>query len=211
MPGQRARKLILISTLAAIAIAAALVGLRIAERSAPTNPRDAMIGETRLSVPPALARFPVGRGGGVLERLDISVTFPAFTPAGDGAEAGKDIVFITLTASDRTVDPADRPVTLYARFLEEEIVERPDGLAMRHFQPGSPYDFEDLYIAPPEGRAFAARCTRPKQPADGLPETCLTDLRIGALDAQIRYAPELLPQWEPLIAGARKLIGEMRR
>ena len=211
MPGQRARKLILIATLAAIALAAALVGLRLAEQTQTDGPREAMICETRLRLAPGLARFPIVRRGGLLERLDLAVSFPDFRPAGDRASAGKAALFITLSAADRAVEPADRPTTLYARFLAEEIVERADGLAMRRFQPGSPYEFEDLYIAPPEGRAFAARCTRPKQPPDGLPETCLTDLRLGGLDAQLRYAPELLPRWELLVSGARALIETMKR
>ena len=208
MTSRLVRNLVPGASLVAIALGAGLIWLRLADDPLAGPPRETWIGETRLAVPPAYARLPIGRAGGVQEQLALAATFPGFEAPRDGAPP---LVFLTLAASDRTVDPADRPATLYARFLEEERVERPDGLLMRRFQAGSPYEFEDLYIAPPEGRAFAARCTRPREKPDGLAETCLTDLRIGALDAQLRYAPDLLPQWDALMTGARALIEGMKR
>ncbi len=47
-------------------------------------------------------------------------------------------------------------------------------------------------MAPPEGRVFAARCTRPMQPPDGLPNTCLSEMRFNGLDVRLRFSPNLL-------------------
>ena len=100
---------------------------------------------------------------------------------------------------------------LYARFLEQTAWNNPGGLIMRRFEKGSPYEREDLYLAPPEGRIFAARCMRPSQPPDGLPNTCITEFRLRGLDAQLRFVPDLLPEWERLMDGARGLIESLAR
>lgn len=215
MRGKLVNVLLFALVLTAIGLGAALVYKRLGARLAPES-AETTLGEARLRVPPAYARFPIGRAGGVQDRLELAATFPAFAPVA-APQAGKDApgplgaVFITLTPRDRSVDPAERPVALYGRFLEEDAWSDPTGLIMRRFQPGSPYEFEDLYIAPPEGRVFSARCTRPRQPADGLGETCLTALRIGGIDAQLRYPPALLAHWEILAARARALIESMMR
>lgn len=198
--------------LVAIGLGAALVARRLSPQVAPA-PLDVALGEARLRPPGPYVRAPLDRAGGQLERLDLAVAFPGFGPAGplDGKTPETGVIFITLTPSDRAIEPAARPVTLYGRFLEEDALSDATGLILRRFRAGSPYELEDLYIAPPEGRAFSARCTRPRQPADGLGETCLTMLRIGALDAQLRYSPALLPHWESIAARSRTLVEGMMR
>ena len=82
---------------------------------------------------------------------------------------------------------------------------------MRRFEAGSPYDREELYIAPPEGRTFYARCMRPIQPPDGLPESCISEFRQGGLDIRVRFNPELLPHWSQLTEGVRGLVRSLQR
>ena len=166
---------------------------------------------------PAYARFGGGRSGGRFDTLELAATFPDFRPAGDSvtplAEAdgsGKSaLVFFTFARADRKADPADMVGMLYARFLEPRVEETEEGLIRRAFQDGSPYQGEDLYFAPPEGRAFAARCARPTVPSDGLPETCLSLFREGGLDVSIRFGRPLLARWERLAGGARALAQTM--
>jgi len=98
---------------------------------------------------------------------------------------------------------------LYARFLESDVLETEEGLLKRAFQDGSPYDGEDLYFDPPEGRAFAARCARPTTPPDGLPETCIAAFRESGADVEMRFTSSLLPHWEKLTEGARGLARSM--
>mgnify|MGYP003350395993 CR=1 FL=1 len=118
---------------------------------------------------------------------------------------------LALQASDRSVDPSERMEKLYGRFLERDVWTHPGGLFMRRFENASPYEREDLYFAPPEGRRFAARCVRPAQPPDGLPNMCVSEFRQRGLDAQIRFSPDLLPDWERLHEGSRALIEQMAR
>ncbi len=175
------------------------------------------IGDVTLVYAPAYARFGGGQSGGRFESLEIAATFPDFRPAGDSAiplaeadGSGKNaLVFFTFARADKKMAPADMVGLLYARFLEPGVEETEEGLIKRAFQDGSPYQGEDLYFAPPEGRAFAARCARPTTPSDGLPETCLSVFREGGLDISMRFGRPLLPRWERLAAGARALAQTM--
>ena len=176
------------------------------------------LGGARLVVPRGHLRF-AGESGR-LDRLDLAARFPDFAPAGLAArsrpptpdgERDETLIFLTLTPNDGSLDPAERPARLYARFLDPAVWTHPGGLLMRRFQPGAPYEKEELYIAPPEGRAFYARCPVPGSATDGLPDFCMTELRVEGVDAQLRFSGALLSEWERLSDGARALIRRMAR
>ena len=174
---------------------------------------DASIGAVRLVYPAALARAGAGRRGGALEALDLAATWPGLQPVPQRRPGVPEpaLVFVSLRPQSAAIDPAERPVKLYARFFSPEVWSEPGGLVMRRFEPGSPYAREELFMAPPEGRAFAARCSRPAQPADGLSETCFSEMWIKGLDVQVRFSPALLPEWEAVQGGARRLVEGMVR
>lgn len=173
---------------------------------------EALLGETHVRFPPELARLPEARHGGALDQLDLAVTFPGFqAPLRHAGEAATAMVFIHLTPQGHSLDPAERPVRLYAPFLDLVGQGQDGGLVMRRFVAGSPYQTENLYLAPPEGRLFWARCLRPAQPPAALPDTCLSDLRLHGLDVQVRFDPALLPEWERLAAGVRRVVEGMAR
>ncbi len=172
----------------------------------------AVIGPATLRYDPAYGRASDDINGGRLDRLDIAARFPSFAPAGpDPLAGGAPVVFLRIEEADPVLPPEDRTAKLYERFLEPEQWSNPGGLVMRRFEAGSPYEREELYYAPPEGRLFAARCTRPRQPPDGLPESCIGDLRVNGLDVHARFTPDLLADWERLSAGARALVERMSR
>ncbi len=175
------------------------------------------IGDVTLVYAPAYARFGGGRSGGRFETLELAATFPDFRPAGESVTplpqadgSGKTaLIFLTIASADRKIEPADLTAQLYARFFEQAVEETEEGLIKRAFQDGSPYQGEDLYFAPPEGRAFAARCSRPTVPSDGLPETCLAVFRESGLDVSMRFGRPLLDRWERLAGGAKALVQTM--
>ena len=178
---------------------------------------EARVGAASLAYPAAYARFGPGRSGGALDRLEMAFTFPDLRGAGTAAAAlpsdddvalnARQLVFLSLRPEDEIADPADRTGALYARFLQSDIWQEDGGLVMRRFETGSPYEREELHFVPPEGRVFAARCMRPTQPPSDLPSTCLATLRQDGLDIDVRFSPTLLPQWEALTDGVRRLIG----
>ena len=129
----------------------------------------------------------------------------------DLEDASTGTIYLNLREQEKSIDPAERPARLYVRFLETEQWTHPGGLIMRHFESSSPFGREDLYMAPPEGRVFAARCIRPQQPPDGLPNTCIAEMRLQGLDLRMRFSPELLSDWERITLGVRGLVHSLVR
>lgn len=100
---------------------------------------------------------------------------------------------------------------LYGSFLTAEVRPQANGLVLRRFERGSPYGTEDLYLAPPDGRSFFARCTRPASSSDGLPNSCVTEFRQLGIDIQITYKPDLLAHWDELTERTHWLVSTLIR
>lgn len=193
-----------------ISAAAGAIGLVRLREPPPDALVEADVAGHRFVFPAALARDAATRSGGLANRLAFLAVFPEFTPrvaaraasGADGPRRDDTLVFITVTPRDEAIDPADRPARLYTRFLESEVSTGPGGLILRRFENGSPYEQEQLYLAPPDGRAFFARCPKrgSRGPSDG--PACLWLLRWRSVDVELRFAPALLEQWELLVDGA---------
>jgi len=178
----------------------------------------ATIGASSFMLPSGYFRLD-SRAGGQLEKLNLAAFYPDFAPAGDLrditaaanlAERHDRVVFITISQADSALDPADRPIKLYARFLDPNAWTHPGGLVARGFLAGSPFEGEELYFAAPEGREFAARCGKPDQ-RRATPNFCIDDFRFDDLNVELRFSANLLAEWEKLIAGARGLIEQARK
>ncbi len=186
------------------------------------RPLQVIIGTANLAVPRALVPFADMRRDGVSDHLDLAFTFPDFAPlqldrrvlAGASEKnVNAHALFLVLTPADAAVAPADRVVMLYTRFLGSDTTHEDYGLEMRHFELNSPYGGEDLYYAPPEGRAFAARCpvSNPAAKAveTSLSESCIAEFRTKSLDVQMRFLPILLPQWRVMTEKVQDIVGKM--
>ncbi len=200
---------IFVATALTALFAAAAVNQRKAE---PSRVRFT-IGATALTVPSAWLRPGMSRTGGAVERLDLVIPWPDEPADGEadakrGTAAIEKVVLVALTGADAALAPAQRPARLYSRFLTAEVWPNPGGLVLRRFRQGTPYEDEELYLSPPDGHAFAARCPRG---VSTLPvrEGCVAEIRVGQLDAQLRFAPAQLVAWERLAEGARRVIASM--
>jgi hypothetical protein len=204
-----------IAIAALILIAAGVFGFR---RSAPRDERNALepftVAGERLALPAAYFRSRADDGA-----IELAAFFPSFAPAGrfDDIDARTDLderfqrlVLLELRPADTSIDPAERTARLYVRFLNETSWSHPGGLLAREFEPGSPFEGDELYYSPPDGRDFAARCRRP-DPDRKTPNTCLAAFRSGAIDAELRFSAALLSEWRTLIGNARGLIETARR
>ena len=112
-----------------------------------------------------------------------------------GAHTGEP-VFITALPADASLAPAERPSVLYARFVAAEARSAPGGLIRRRFRDGTPFEGEDLVVA------FWARCATSGSQNEGA--SCLTEMRFGDIDVQVRFSPALLPRWELLASGVQR-------
>jgi hypothetical protein len=175
----------------------------------------ASVDGVRFSYPFAHARDGATRMGGAQERLAFVIRFPDFStpraPAGADAERGAapepdpTDIFIVVAPKDEAIDPAERPSKLYARFLESDVFSAPGGLMLRRFETDSPYELEQLYLAPPDGAVFFARC--PKREAGFMGAApCLWALRRGPLDVEVRFSPTLLEHWSRLAEGVQAFL-----
>jgi hypothetical protein len=179
-----------------------------------------VLGGTPYELPSGLVR-PSSRGeGDVLRRIDLAFAMPDVAPvrpsvADDPGPAGRQdlgtTVLVAVTVADQTMpDPATRLADLHTRFLGQTLADAPGGLMMRLFKANSPYDGESLVFAPPDGRLFWARCTG-KAPDDHVAPVCLTEIRRGGLDFQIRFDPRQLAEWDAIVSAATRIMAEARR
>ena len=197
--------------IAVLALAAgAVVALRSPSAPEASAPVKVTVAGVALTLDPRLARTAADLASPALEELDLVFAMPDFAPVGGkaGAYPLEKLVFLTLRRPDDRVEPRDKPARLYLRFLGAAVEAHPTGLILRRFEPGGPYDGEQLYMTPPEGRAFWARCA---SATAGLPATCVSEARIGGVDARLRFAPELIGDWEKLNAGVARLVEGMGR
>jgi hypothetical protein len=170
------------------------------------------IGGLRLNVPQGFLRGGTVPSSGTSERADLVIRFPEMTASGIPPSRPADAVdprlllFLAVLRSDGILDPADRVQDLYGRFLDPYTFENPGGLLMRRFIADSPYADEDLFIAPPDGRVFAARCRKPGKGPDTQSEACIWRFRQSGADIQLRFSPALLPQWEDMALGVARLL-----
>ncbi len=198
-------RLIVLLALLVVAIATGTGLLFIASEQTAEATIEAELASRKFVYARAYARDEATGAGGVSTRLSFIVSFPAFAPL--ESERRGETVTLTVTPKDDGLEPGERPAKLYARFLTPETLEGPGGLVLRHFEEGSPYDSEELYIAPPDGRAFFARCPKPETGAPG--EACISVFREGGTDIELRYSPALLEYWDALYDGTRTLLSKM--
>jgi hypothetical protein len=201
------RALVFIVSAMAMTVSAALVFRE--PDDAPDRLVRAEIAGVELSFAPAYARDDATVAGGSIDRLVFIASFPEFAPVTslDGDSDARRVT-LTLRPKDDDLDPQERPAKLYARFLTPETLAGPGGLVLRRFESGSPYDSEELFVAPPDGHDFFARCPGASSRAPG--EGCLSVFRSGSMDVELRYSPSLLGQWDALCDGARALLAGMR-
>jgi hypothetical protein len=158
----------------------------------------------KLNIPRRYFRGGAPPAHGVSERIDLMMLYPdmevmaAISVRVEDAPKTELLVFMSIQRNDGVIDPSERVQDLYGRFLESATFDSPGGLLMKRFNADSPYGDEELFIAPPDGRVFAARCRKPEKKDASIGETCLWRFRQNGADIQIRFSPALLPHWEEM-------------
>jgi hypothetical protein len=177
------------------------------------------INNLRLNVPSPYFRGGVAPRANAAERVDLIIRHHGMAAAGItprnrrdmAAHDPRELIFLAILRNDGVIDPADRPQDLYGRFLEPDAWQNPGGLLLRRFEASSPYHDEELFIAPPDGKLFSARCRKSGKGAEAaIGESCIWRFRHQGADLQVRFAPELLPQWEAMASGLQRLLSDWK-
>ena len=171
------------------------------------------IAGTAFNVPPAAMRIPLQRRAGAHERVDLAFLWPSLEPAaapartpGTIAPQAIDRLFVTIATAGDTLAPAERIKTIYPRYVAVDVVAEPNGLLVRAFRSGTPYQGEDLIHDAATG--FLVRCSRDS--AGPTPGICLYSRRIDHADIVVRFPRDWLSDWRAVDAGIERLIESLR-
>jgi hypothetical protein len=163
-----------------------------------------------FNVEPAAIRMAVQRHAGTQERLDLAYLWPSLTPPDPeiqptvGAPVDPNArLFVTVASDDGTLPLIERVQTIYPRYLVPEPTAGPDGITLRGFRDGTPYQGEELAFESDAPEHFLARCSRKGFVNSG---TCLLERRIGTADITVRFPRDWLTDWKDIAAGIDKLM-----
>ena len=112
-------------------------------------------------------------------------------------------LFVTILTNDGTMPISERVATIYPRYLGPETRPGADGLTVRAFRDGTPYQGEELVFDQAAPEHFRARCSRKGVTNSG---TCLLERRAGNADITFRFPRDWLTDWPSVAAGIDKLM-----
>lgn len=160
-----------------------------------------------VQVPAGWLREPSRVAGRKLRAIELVVPLP--NGETQGTTPLEKVVLMRLAPADDSLPPEERAEQLYARFLSSEAWSNPGGLILRGFSPGTPYEHEELYLAPPDGRDFAARCPRGEIAGALGAGLCLWEFRTGGTDVLVSFAPARLADWQAIAATGRETAAQI--
>ncbi len=174
---------------------------------------DVAIGTQQLQIDTRYTRSPAAPLHRSYDDLDLLVALPDFSPAGERANQLplETLLTITLRPKDIRLEPRDKVARLFARYLDAQTIAGDAGLVMRRFQQSSPFPGEEIFMTPPEGRLFWARCSPASSEADAQHRICLSEMRYGALDLRLRFSAIHLTRWEELTVSTSQLLASLSR
>jgi hypothetical protein len=155
----------------------------------------------------------VQRRPGTQTRVDLAYLWPSLIPPNpaikvvDGAPVDpNERLFVTIQAGDGTLPLIERVQNIYPRYLVAEPVAGPQGLTLRPFRDGTPYQGEELVFESGAPEHFLARCSRKGVSNSGV---CLLERRIGSADVTLRFPRDWLSDWQSVAAGIDKLMARL--
>jgi hypothetical protein len=166
-----------------------------------------------FNIEPAAIRMAVQRKPGTQERIDLSYLWPSLQPPDPankptvGAPVNpNERLFVTIATGDATLPLMERVETIYPRYLVAQPTTGPDGLTLRGFRNGTPYQGEELAFESAAPAHFLARCSLRGVVNSG---GCLLERRIGNADVSIRFPRDWLTDWKSVAAGIDRLLARL--
>jgi hypothetical protein len=166
-----------------------------------------------FTIEPAAIRIPVQRRPGAQPRVDLAYLWPSLTPPDPALRptVGAPLdpnqrLFVSIASGDETLPLIDRVQTIYPRYLVPQPTAGPDGLTLRGFRDGTPYQGEELVFEQAAPEHFLARCSLRGVVNSG---ECLLERRIGKADITLRFPRDWLNDWKSVAAGIDRLIARL--
>ena len=166
-----------------------------------------------FNIEPAAIRVAIERRPGTQQRIDLAYLWPSLKPPDPAAKptVGAPVdpnrrLFVTVAAGDTTLPLSERVQEIYPRYLVPQPTAGPEGLTLRGFRDGTPYQGEELVFESSAPEHFLARCSRKGVVNSG---TCLLERRIGNADITFRFPRDWLNDWKSVAAGIDKLLARL--
>lgn len=167
-----------------------------------------------FNIEPAAIRIPSQRHVGMLAKVDLAYLWPSLMPPDPSLKVidGRPVnpnerLFATIQPDDGTLPLKERVETIYPRYMVPEPKAGPDGLTLRPFRDGTPYQGEELVFESGNPAHFLARCSRKGVTNSGI---CLLERRIGDADITFRFPRDWLTDWKNVATGIDKLMARWR-
>lgn len=176
---------------------------------------DVFIGQDHLRLPANVIRFESQRVTGVVERVDLYLTWPALEGYSDetrhvfnDVDQPEKLIFVQIAQSTMSRDMSGRLEPIYRHVLEPNPQPGPAGLTRYDAKPSSSYAGEVFFTAPrPDGPSFALRCLLPESPAASTSADCQRDFHAGKdLSILYRFSAKLLPEWQAIDASMERFV-----
>jgi hypothetical protein len=172
-----------------------------------------IVADATFNIEPAAIRMAVQRRPGTQERVDLAYLWPSLTPPDPALRPSvgapvdpNERLFVTIASGDDTLPLMERVQTIYPRYLVAEPAAGPDGLTLRGFRDGTPYQGEELVFEQAAPEHFLARCSKKGVLNSG---ECLLERRIGKADITFRFPRDWLANWKSVAAGVDKLMARL--
>jgi len=166
-----------------------------------------------FNIEPAAIREAIERRPGAQDRVDLSYLWPSLVPPDPAVKPtiGNPVnpnerLFVTIASGDATLPLIQRVQEIYPRYLVAEPVAGPDGLTLRGFRDGTPYQGEELVFEQAQPEHFLARCSEKGVTNSGV---CLLERRIGKADITFRFPRDWLSNWKTVAAGIDRLLARL--
>jgi hypothetical protein len=180
-------------------------------RDAPALP--IVIGGAAFNIEPAAIRMPVQRRPGTQDRVDLAYLWPSIKPPDPTAKAtvGEPVdpnerLFVTIQNGEITMPLMERVQNIYPRYLVAEPTAGPEGLTLRGFRDGTPYQGEELVFESQTPEHFLARCSNKGVINSG---NCLLERRVCDADVTIRFPRDWLSDWQSVARGIDQLMARL--
>jgi hypothetical protein len=172
------------------------------------------VGGVAFNLPPAAIRVPMQRRPGSQARVDLAFVWPSLSPPDLTVKPSPatppnlaERLFVTIAASDGTLPPVERLKTIYPRYTAQPETVGSNGLVVRGFRTGTPYQGEELVYDPAAPERFLLRCTHAVSSTPGM---CLNERRIAGADLTVRFPRDWLSDWRGVADGIDRLLTKLR-